>query len=452
MKKKILIIDDEKDICFLISEILKDEDYITINNYTSTEAINNFNKIQPDLVILDVWLETKEIDGLKLLKYFKNINNNIPVIMISGHSTIDMAVQAIKEGAYDFIEKPFDTNKLLIVTKRAIENSKLIQENLELKKLNYQNYELIGKSNFVEQLKINLNKISSTLSRILINGPTGSGKETIAYNIHKKSKRNNNPFLVAQCNLIHPDNIEELIFGSISNNITGLLEKANTGSLVFDEIFDLPSNIQNKLLKFIQENYYYKVDSKEKFYSDIRIISTNSKNLNDSNNKLNINIDLYNRLKVIEIIIPPLSKRPEDIKLLCDYFIKNSKYHNNKTVFINEDAYVILESYHWPGNIRQLRNLIDRILIMHDENNKEIKIDASKIPLDMGEINTTNSQGKSNFLTLPMKEAREIFEKNYLLSQIKRFNGNISKVAAFVGMERTALYRKIKSLNINIEN
>ena len=197
---------------------------------------------------------------------------------------------------------------------------------------------------------------------------------------------------------------------------------------------------------------YEKGSPQDKFYSDIRIISTNSKNLNDSNHDLNINIDLYNRLKVIEIMIPPLSKRVEDIRLLCDYFIKNSKYHNNKTVFINEDAYAILESYHWPGNIRQLRNLIDRILIMHDGNSNEIKIDASKIPLDMGEINTTNSQGKSNFLTLPMKEAREIFEKNYLLSQIKRFNGNISKVAAFVGMERTALYRKLKSLNINIEN
>lgn len=452
MKKKILIIDDEKDICFLISEILKDEDYFTINSNTSSHAINSFNNEQPDLVILDVWLDGSELDGLKLLKYFKNINQDIPIIMISGHSTIDMAVQAIKDGAYDFIEKPFDTNKLLILTKRAIENSNLIKENIELKKLNYQNYELIGESQFIIHLQNTLNKISSTSSRVLIYGPLGSGKETIAHSIHAQSQRADKPFIVTSCSLLNPKSIEEILFGSISNKSTGLLEKANSGTILFDEIGDLPIKIQTQILRFIYEGFYKKIDSDNKFTSDVRIICTTSKDLEVESKNGNFRSDLFHRLNVISIVIPPLNKRPEDIRLLCNYFIKNSQYYNNKSILISEDAYAIFESYSWPGNIRQLRNLIDRILIMHGDNLEKIIIDASKLPQDMGEINSDNTQQKSDVLALPIKDAREIFEKNYLVSQIKRFNGNISKVALFVGMERTALYRKLKSLDISTEN
>ena len=451
MKKKVLIIDDEKDICFLISEILKDENYLTTNSNKSNDAIEKFHDINPDLIILDVWLDGSELDGIKLLKYFKNVNSNIPIIMISGHSTIDMAVQAIKEGAYDFIEKPFDTNKLLIITKRAIESLNLIKENIELKKLNIKNYELIGKSEFILQLRKKIEKFSFSSSRILINGPLGCGKKTIARIIHKKSKRSENPFIDVNCSLLNPINIEEIIFGSNSNNNIGLLEKANSGTILFDEISDLPINIQSQILSFLQNNFYKKIDSNEKSLSDVKIISTTSKNLEIESKNGSFRKDLYHRLNVINIDIPPLSKRPEDIRLLCDYFINNSQYYNNKSISISEEAYAIFESYIWPGNIRQLKNLIDRILIMHGSSSNKILIDSSKLPKDMGEINTNNSQEKYDVLALPIKEAREIFEKNYLLSQIKRFNGNVSKVATFVGMERTALYRKLKSLDISTE-
>ena len=451
MKKKILIIDDEKDICFLISEILKDENYLTTNSNNSENAIKKFHDIKPDLIILDVWLDGSELDGLNLLKHFKSINSNIPIIMISGHSTIDMAVQAIKEGAYDFIEKPFDTNKLLIITKRAIESSNLIKENIELRKLNIKNYELIGNSEFITELRNKIDKISSSSSRILISGPLGSGKKTIAHIIHKKSKRSEKPLVIVNCSLLNPNNIEEIIFGSSLNNNIGLLEKANNGTILFDEISDLPINIQSQILSFLQNNFYKKIDSDEKLLSDVKIISTTSKNLEIESQNGSFRKDLYLRLNVINIDIPPLNKRPEDLRLLSDYFINNSQYYNKKSISISEEAYAIFESYIWPGNIRQLKNLIDRILIMHGSNSDSILIDSSKLPKDMGEINTNNSQEKYDVLGLPIKEAREIFEKNYLLSQIKRFNGNVSKVATFVGMERTALYRKLKSLDISTE-
>ena len=451
MKKKELIIDDEKDICFLISEILKDENYLTTNSNNSENAIKKFHDIKPDLIILDVWLDGSELDGLNLLKHFKSINSNIPIIMISGHSTIDMAVQAIKEGAYDFIEKPFDTNKLLIITKRAIESSNLIKENIELRKLNIKNYELIGNSEFITELRNKIDKISSSSSRILISGPLGSGKKTIAHIIHKKSKRSEKPLVIVNCSLLNPNNIEEIIFGSSLNNNIGLLEKANNGTILFDEISDLPINIQSQILSFLQNNFYKKIDSDEKLLSDVKIISTTSKNLEIESQNGSFRKDLYLRLNVINIDIPPLNKRPEDLRLLSDYFINNSQYYNKKSISISEEAYAIFESYIWPGNIRQLKNLIDRILIMHGSNSDSILIDSSKLPKDMGEINTNNSQEKYDVLGLPIKEAREIFEKNYLLSQIKRFNGNVSKVATFVGMERTALYRKLKSLDISTE-
>jgi len=451
MKKKILIVDDEKDICFLISEILNDENYETINAYNFNDAVTCFNNDLPDLVILDVWLDRTKTDGLELLKYFKKMNFYIPIIMISGHSTIDLAVQAIKEGAYDFIEKPFDTNKLLIITKRAIENSSLLKENIELKKLNIQNYELIGKSNFVNDLKKTLEKLSSS-TRILIDGPIGSGKETIAHNIHKKSSRNKKPFIVINCTLVQSEKIKEDLFGSKLNKTQGLLEKANGGTILFNEIGDLTIDIQELILKFLKNNTFKISDADDLIKVDVRIICTTSKNLEKKLENGSFITDLYNRLKVIKINIPPLNKRPEDIKPLCDYFMKISQFYNNQEILITEDAYAVLESYAWPGNIRQLRNLIDRLLIVHGDEENIIKIDSSKLPKDMGEINMQNSQEKSEVLGLPIKDAREIFEKNYLLSQIKRFNGNMAKVASFVGMERTALYRKLKSLDITIEN
>ncbi len=450
MKKRILIVDDEKDICFLISEILKDENYHTFNCHTYDDAIKYFNTDDYDLVILDVWLDKNKTEGLELLKYFKKQNKFIPIIMISGHSTIDVAVQAIKEGAYDFIEKPFESNKLLILTKRAIENSNLLKENLELKELNVKNYELIGNSNFITTLKKTLNKISSS-SRVLISGPLGSGKETIAHNIHENSSRKNKPFIVFNCNLINPDLIEEILFGSIISKKIGIIEKANGGTILLNEIGDLSINIQNLILKYLQNNTFKKINSDNIIHSDTRIISTSSKDLEFKCNNGSFISDLYQRIKVIEIKIPPLNKRPEDIKPLCEYFIKISQFFNNQKIQITEDSFAILESYSWPGNTRQLRNLIDRLLIMHGEKSNEIVIDSAKLPDDMGEINIENSQVKYDVLGLPIKDAREIFEKNYLLSQIKRFNGNISKVASFVGMERTALYRKLKSLDINIE-
>ncbi|MBI28733.1 MAG: Transcriptional regulatory protein ZraR [Alphaproteobacteria bacterium MarineAlpha5_Bin11] len=452
MKYKILIIDDEKDICFLISEILSDENYTTSSSHNSSEAIENFNKFKPDLIILDVWLDKSQMDGLELLKYFKKINKYIPIIIISGHSTVDMAVQAIKDGAYDFLEKPFDTNKLLIITKRAIENSKLIEENIELKKINYENYNIIGKSQFAINIKNILKKISPTTGRVLIYGPPGSGKEIIARNIHNLSLRKDKSFVIFNCASINPESIGENLFGSTLNDQMSFIERANGGTILFDEIADIPIEIQGVVLKFLQESTYQKIGSNEDYTSDVRIITTTNKNLEIEVEKGNFRSDLFYRLNVIPINIPSLENRPEDIRLLCDHFIKNSHYYNNKHISIAEDAYAVLESYSWPGNIRQLKNLIDRILIMHNDKSKEIIINAAKLPQDMGEINSKNTNEKMDVLGLPIKDARESFERKYLISQIRRFNGNMTMVATFIGMERTALYRKLKSLKINSDN
>ena len=447
MNKKILIIDDEKDICFLISEILKDENFNTINSTSSNDAIKQFNDEKPDLIILDVWLDGSELDGLELLKYFKSIKSEIPIIMISGHSTVDMAVQAIKIGAYDFIEKPFDTNKLIIITKRAIENSFLIKENIELKKINFKDYNLIGKSNFILSLKNSIEKIAQTTSRIMIYGSQGSGKEIVAKNIHKLSKRSEKPFIIINCSL-NSNIIDDEVFGknNFNNKITSI-EKANGGTLVFDEICDLSIEIQLKILKLIQN-----LDSKNKSDLNIRVISTTNKNLDIEIKKGNFIRDLFNRLNVVPIKIPLLKDRSEDIMVLSEYFIKNSEFNYNRKVVFSKEAIAKMESYSWPGNIRQLKNLIDRILIMNSKEITNINIDSSNLPSDMGEINLNNSKEKLDVLSLPIKDARESFEKEYLISQINRFNGNMSKVSNFIGMERTALYRKLKSLNIVTDN
>ena len=447
MNKKILIIDDEKDICFLISEILKDEKFSTLIATNSNDSINTFNKENPDLIILDVWLDGSEMDGLELLKYFKNIKPETPIIMISGHSTVDMAVQAIKIGAYDFIEKPFDTNKLIIITKRAIENSFLIKENIELKKINSKNHELIGKSNFISNLKNNLNKLSNSTSRVLIYGQSGTGKEVIANNIHRFSNRSDKPFVIVDCSL-NPIALYNNYFQTIeSTDEIILIKQVNGGTLFFDEITNLSIEIQTKILRFIE-----KLDTKNISNSDIKIISSTSKKIQVEIEKGNFIKDLFERLNVLSVKIPLLKERTNDIMALSDYFVKNSEFNYNREVIFSNDAIALMESYSWPGNIRQLKNLIDRILIMNSKEINKIHINSSKLPSDMGEINSENSNEIFDVLSLPIKDARESFEKEYLTSQIKRFNGNMSKVSNFIGMERTALYRKLKSLNILTDN
>ena len=446
MNKKILIIDDEKDICFLISEILSDENYETTNSYSSDDAILKFKELNPDLIILDVWLDGSKNDGLELLRIFKKLNSHIPIIMISGHSTVDMAVQAIKEGAYDFLEKPFDTNKLLIITKRALEKSELLEENKELKKQNFKQLNLIGESAFVKNLKNTIIKIAPSTGRVLIYGPPGSGKKTIARIIHKNSLIKNRPFYVFNFSQSDAENnITNLFNKSLSDN--SIIKSINESTILLDEISEIPNDTQVSLLRFLEEISL----SKNKNQYNIRIISTTSKNIKDEIQKGNFRSDLFYRLNVIPLTLLPLKERSEDIKLFCDYFIKNSNHNKNKSIEISKDALAILELYNWPGNIRQLKNLIDRIMIMNMDNSRLIKIDASKLPQDMGEINVKNHQESQELLGLSMKEARDFFEKDYLLSQIKRFNGNITNVANFIGMERTALYRKIKSLNIDID-
>ena len=442
---KVLIIDDEKDICFLISEILKDEKYLTYSALNSDEAINQFNKYNPDLVILDVWLSNSKLDGIEILKEFKKINSNVPVIIISGHGTVDLAVSSIKNGAYDFIEKPFNSDKLLILAKRAIESSKLLNENKNLKELVTPDIDLIGNSNFIKNTKKYLETFSKSNSRLLIEGPFGVGKKLIANQIHKRSKYSDKIPIYIDFATLNESNLEVLFSSDIKNLNDNLFVRSNSNTLILSNIDLIPLQFQKQFLFFIENSDFFKSAN---INLDHKMITISDKKLEDEIANGNFLSRLYDRLKVDHLVCPSLSNRVPDIMPILNYYI--SKFNSRSIdLSFSKSAISKLEMFNWPGNVAQLVNYVEKTVILNQTATNDLVLDVDNLALEMGDY--SKDQTSTNNHDLSLKEARMEFEKEYLLSQIRRFSGNIIKVSEFTGMERTALYRKLKSLNISVK-
>ena len=444
----ILIVDDEKDIRELVSDILIDEGYTTQLAANSEDTFKSIEKSKPKLIILDIWLKESKLDGIDILKHVKLNNPDIPVVIISGHGNIEIAVAAIKQGAYDFIEKPFNIDQLTVVIARAMETSRLRIENAAFKIKEIPSFELIGNSSVFKNFNQQLDKVSSGNSRIMLTGPSGSGKEVAARYIHKNSPRKDFAFVTVNSASMSSERMEELLFGSESNgNIQlGLLEQANGGVLYLDEVGDMPIGTQSKILRVLVDQQFMRIGSKTNTSVDFRVISSSSKNLVQEIQNKNFREDLYHRLNVIPISVPSLEDRIEDIPFISNFFIDElSEKQGLPRRKLSQKAVVHLQSRNWPGNIRQLRNVLERSLILGSQSG-EISI----AELETKEIikNDNSVEMDGNMLGLPLREARELFEKDYLIAQINRFGGNISKTSQFVGMERSALHRKLKTLNV----
>jgi two-component system nitrogen regulation response regulator NtrX len=437
---KILIIDDEIDITESISAILSDEGFECTKALNPNDAINFIENNIYDLIILDVWLNDTDYDGIKLLKLIKKNNIKAPIIIISGHGNIDMAVEAIKEGAYEFVEKPFKSERLTLSVSRALEVKLIRDENKKLKEINFDKNQLIGSSPNTLKIREIISKIAHTSSRVLITGESGTGKDLVAKEIHNRSMFKDGPFVVINASLLEPNGIENELFGIEENGLikhTGLFEKANNGSLFIDEVGEMPMQTQVKILRVLTEQSFTRIGGDKIVNIETRIIASSTKDLIIAIEENLFRKDLYHRLNVVELKLPRLVDRIDDIDELIKYFSDNFNKTNGlpKKNIINEikDRYV---HYDWPGNIRELKNAVERELIIGD---KHQILDNNKLKDDFDQ---------KNVISMPIKNAREAFEKNYLLSQIKRFDGNISKTAAFIGMERSALHRKLKQLKI----
>lgn len=455
MAAEILIVDDESDICELVAGILQDEGYVTRTARNSDEALNAIRARRPGLLFLDIWLQGSKLDGLQLLDAAKQEYPDLPVVMISGHGNIETAVAAIKQGAYDFIEKPFKADRLLLVAERALETSRLRREVRELKSLSPVASGLIGQSSAINQLRQTIEKVAPTNSRILIVGASGSGKELCARTLHALSNRASGPFVVINAAAITPERMEFELFGTEQSNGSqgkkaGALEEAHGGTLFIDEIADMPRETQNKILRVLVDQTFERVGGSTKVSVDVRIISSTAKNLEAEIAAGRFREDLYHRLSVVPIRIPPLAERREDIPLLIDHFMDQiSQSTGLPKRRVGEDAMAILQSHDWPGNVRQLRNNVERLMILAG-GDPSAEVDASMLPQDVGSMvpSMPNGNGGEQLMGLPLREAREMFEREYLVAQISRFGGNISRTAEFVGMERSALHRKLKALGI----
>ena len=449
----ILIVDDEKDIRELISEILIDEGYSTRMSSNSADCLSQVHKEPPGLLILDIWLKDSNMDGIDILKRVKVDYPHVPVVIISGHGNIEIAVSAIKQGAYDFIEKPFNIEQLLVVVRRAMETSSLRRENIELKQKDLVEYELKGESNVFRNFIANLGKVAKANSRVLITGSSGSGKEVSARYIHDNSNYSSGNFIAINCLVSDQNELDRMLFGFEYNENSievGALEKANGGTIFLDEVSELPLHLQGKLLKVFVENSLNRIGSNKKVDIDLRVISSTNVDLSEKIIKKTFREDLFHRLNVVPIKTPDLSDRVEDIPILAIYFAEKLATVNGLTnrKFTNE-ALTFLQSMSWPGNIRQLRNVIERVLILGDPSDE---ITSDELILSEAKAQDTgkkNSLISSDLASMSLREAREVFERDYLVLQINRFGGNISKTAAFIEMERSALHRKLKSLGIN---
>ncbi len=454
MASDILIVDDEADIRELVAGILDDEGFTTRTARDSDSALAEIATRRPSLVFLDIWLQGSKLDGLQLLEQIKRDHADLPVVMISGHGNIETAVAAIKRGAYDFIEKPFKSDRLILVATRALETSRLKREVKELKQLAPTASIMTGRSACMNQLRQTIERAAKANSRILIVGPSGAGKELAARTLHNASSRTDGPFVVINAAAITPERMEIELFGVEPNGEharkTGALEEAHGGTLFVDEIGDMPRETQNKILRVLVEQTFQRQGGTAKVSVDVRIISSTARNLEEEIAAGRFREDLYHRLSVVPIRVPPLSERREDIPELIDYFMDQiSAATGLPKRQIGQDAMAVLQSHVWPGNVRQLRNNVERVMILAG-GGPEVIITADMLPQDVGSMvpaMPTSNNGE-HIMGLPLREAREVFERDYLMAQISRFSGNISRTAEFVGMERSALHRKLKALGV----
>jgi two-component system nitrogen regulation response regulator NtrX len=456
MATDILIVDDEADIRELVAGILEDEGFSVRSAKDADEALTAIEARRPHLVLLDIWLEGSRLDGLALLDVIKGQHPDLPVVMISGHGNIETAVAAIKRGAYDFIEKPFNADRLVVCATRALETLRLKREVQALKHLVPHAQRLIGGSTAINQLRLTIERVAPTNSRILIVGPSGAGKELAARMIHAASGRANGPFVVINAAAITPERMEPELFGveSAGNGASrkiGALEEAHSGSLFIDEIADMPRETQNRILRVLTDQTFERTGSNTRVSVDVRVITSTSRNLEAEIAEGRFREDLYHRLSVVPIRVPPLAERREDIPDLVDYFLEQicsaTGLPQRK---IGADALAVLQSHSWPGNVRQLRNNVERLLILAG-GDPQATVTAAMLPPDVGALVPTmpTEAGGEQLLSLPLRDAREAFEREYLIAQINRFGGNISRTAEFVGMERSALHRKLKALGVD---
>ncbi|MEJ6814236.1 MAG: sigma-54 dependent transcriptional regulator [Octadecabacter sp.] len=450
----ILITDDERDIRELISDILKDEGFTTRLAGTSDECMAQIDKETPALMILDIWLKDSRMDGIDILKQVKKDHPEVPVVIISGHGNIEIAVAAIKQGAYDFIEKPFNIDQLMVVIRRAMETSRLRRENIALKRTDAAPTEMLGESASFRTLVSQLEKVTKSNGRVMLTGEGGSGKETAARYIHINSDRADMPFVSVNCASIEPERMEEVLFGRETEGRgveRGLFEEANGGVIYFDGVADMPLATQSKLLRVLVDQKFQRVGGVDKVQVDVRVISSTNRDLTAAIAAETFRQELYHRLNVVPIHVPSLEERREDIPLLAAHFIEELHTSQGLTARpLSDEAGALLQTMPWPGNARQLKNVMERVLILGDASGpieaKELPSQADD-PVDEGRVLLSGS-----LATLPLREARELFEREYLLTQINRFGGNISRTASFVGMERSALHRKLKTLGVVTSN
>lgn len=448
---EILIVDDEADIRVAVNGLLQDEGYATREAATGEQALEHIKARAPAAVILDIWLENSKLDGLQVLAAIKTLRPGVPVVMISGHGTIATAVEAIRRGAYDFIEKPFEADRLLLVLGRALEAARLKRENLELRSRAGEPDALIGSCSAIGALRRTIDRVGPTGSRVLINGPAGSGKEVVARQIHTSSPRAQNPFVVVNCASLHPDRMSELLFGTDGSN--GLLERADGGTLMLDEVADMPLATQSSIIRILQDQRVERLSGNAAVDIDVRVIATTNRDLRAEIKKGLFREELFYRLSVVPIRVPSLEERREDIPELVRHLMgRAAAAAGLPHRILGEDAIAALQTYPWPGNVRQLRNVIEGLLIMAPGAVSD-PIRADMLPTDIN--NDTPQilklQRSDEIMTLPLREARELFEREYLMAQVVRYGGNISRTADFVGMERSALHRKLKSLGVTTD-
>lgn len=456
MAQDILIVDDEADIRTLVAGILEDEGFATREASSDVQALEFIEMRRPNLVLLDIWLQGSQMDGLQILSAVKKRHPGLPVVMMSGHGTVETAVKAIKNGAYDFIEKPFKADRLVLVVERAMEAARLRRENEELRLRTDADDDLVGMSSSIAHVRQAIERVAPANSRVLISGPSGSGKEVVARMLHDRSNRAGGPFVVVNCATMEPGRMEIELFGTETpaedgegGRKVGYFESAHTGTLFLDEVTDMPLETQGKIVRVLQEQIFERVGGSIRVEVDVRVVASATRDLQDEITAGNFREDLFYRLAVVPIHVPPLTKRRDDIPLLAAHFMSRAAKRAGQPVRkLSEDAVAALQSYDWPGNVRELKNIIERLLIMAPGDANDL-IRFEHLPSEVTTGGGSNSgNGSAATMGLPLKQARETFERDYLAAQVTRFGGNVSRTAEFIGMERSALHRKLKSLGL----